>query len=336
MHILITGAAGFIGFHLAHRLLHEGHTITVVDDLNGYYDVGLKKARLEILTRLPGFFFQQIDIADQKKILALFDSARFDRVLHLAAQPGVRYSLENPHAYANSNLVGFLNILEACRQHQVAHLVYASSSSVYGTNEKTPFSETDNVDHPASLYAATKKSNELMAHSYSHLFGLPTTGLRFFTVYGPWGRPDMSPFLFAKAICEGRPLKIFNYGKHQRDFTYVDDIVDGVLRAMNHVPQIQSAHKEGQSPGASAIKAPWRIYNIGNDRPIELLQFVELLEKGLGKKAQKELLPMQPGDVESTHADITALRRDTGYDPATPIERGVEKFVAWFKNYYSF
>ena len=338
MEILVTGAAGFIGFHFASRLLREGHRVTGIDNLNDYYDPALKRARLKALAEFPAFKFEQIDVADGTKLKALFDANVFERVIHLAAQAGVRYSLENPHAYASSNLVGFLNVLEACRHHQTPHLVYASSSSVYGANTKIPFGENDAVDHPVSLYAATKKSNELMAHSYSHLFKLPTTGLRFFTVYGPWGRPDMSPFLFAKAICEGQPIKVFNYGKHQRDFTFVDDIVDGVVRVMDRVPSsmITDGNIGGGAYAPSSSSAPWKIYNIGNNKPVELLYFIELMEKALGRTTEKVLLPMQPGDVETTYADIDALQRDTGYAPSTSIEEGVAKFVAWFKPYYGY
>ena len=275
----------------------------------------------------------KLDIADRDAMAKLFEAEGFDRVVHLAAQAGVRYSIENPHAYADSNLVGFLNILEGCRHAKVEHLVYASSSSVYGANETIPFSENDNVDHPVSLYAASKKANEAMAHSYSQLYNLPTTGLRFFTVYGPWGRPDMSPILFARAITDGKPLKVFNYGKHRRDFTYIDDIVEGVVRALDRVAQ-SNPNWSGLDPNPASSKAPWRIYNIGNSQPVELLYYIECIEKSLGKTTKKKLLPLQPGDVEHTYANVKALVRDTGYQPNTPIELGVEKFISWYKEYY--
>jgi len=295
--------------------------------------VSLKEARLSQLEPLSNFRFIKLDIADRDGLANLFAEEKFDRVVHLAAQAGVRYSIENPHAYADSNLVGFLNILEGCRHNQVEHLVYASSSSVYGANETIPFSENNNVDHPVSLYAASKKANEAMAHSYSQLYSLPTTGLRFFTVYGPWGRPDMSPILFAKAITEDKPLKVFNYGKHRRDFTYIDDIVQGVVRTLDNVAQ-PNPEWSGLDPDPATSKAPWRIYNIGNSQPVELLYYIECIEKALGKTTEKELLPLQPGDVEHTYADVAALMRDTGYQPNTPIEKGVEQFIAWFKSYY--
>ncbi|WP_081767245.1 NAD-dependent epimerase [Hylemonella gracilis] len=335
MNILVTGAAGFIGFHLARKLLLEGHHVKGIDNLNAYYDPGLKSGRLQQLEKFSGFSFEQIDIADQSLVSKLFAQNQFHRVLHMAAQAGVRYSLENPHAYVSSNLVGFLNILEACRHNGIAHLVYASSSSVYGANQSVPFSENINVDHPVSLYAATKKSNELMAHSYSHLFGLPTTGLRFFTVYGPWGRPDMSPILFAQDICRGKPLNIFNYGKHKRDFTYVEDVVTGIVAVMEKIPKGNEAWS-GFLPDPATSRAPWRIYNIGNNRPIELLYFIELLEKELGRSVEKNFLPMQSGDMESTHADVDALQLEVGYAPSTSIEEGLRQFVDWFKSYYKY
>ncbi|MCH8545006.1 MAG: NAD-dependent epimerase [Alcanivorax sp.] len=334
MKILVTGAAGFIGFHVARTLLADGHAVVGLDNLNDYYDVSLKEARLAQLTPHAQFRFVKLDLADRDGMAALFAAEGFDRVVHLAAQAGVRYSLENPMAYADSNLTGFLTILEGCRHSKVEHLVFASSSSVYGANETMPFSESDNVDHPVSLYAATKKANELMAHTYSHIYGLPTTGLRFFTVYGPWGRPDMSPILFARAITEGTPLKVFNYGEHKRDFTYIDDIVDGVIRALNRIPA-GNPDWSGLSPDPASSRAPWKIYNIGNSKPVELLRYIELMELALGKTTEKELLPLQPGDVEHTYADVTALQRDTGYAPATSIEEGIARFVAWYQDYYS-
>jgi UDP-glucuronate 4-epimerase len=333
MKILVTGAAGFIGFHVSQWLCNRGDEVVGIDNLNDYYEVSLKEARLSQLKPLSNFRFIKLDIADRDGLTKLFSEEKFDRVVHLAAQAGVRYSIENPHAYADSNLVGFLNVLEGCRHNQIEHLVYASSSSVYGANETIPFSENNNVDHPVSLYAASKKANEAMAHSYSQLYNLPTTGLRFFTVYGPWGRPDMSPILFAKAITEVKPLKVFNYGKHRRDFTYIDDIVQGVVRSLDNVAQ-PNPEWSGLDPDPATSKAPWRIYNIGNSQPVELLYYIECIEKSLGKTTEKELLPLQPGDVEHTYADVTALMRDTGYQPNTPIEEGVEKFIAWFKSYY--
>ena len=333
MKILVTGAAGFIGFHVSQWLCNRGDEVVGIDNLNDYYEVSLKEARLSQLKPLSNFRFIKLDIADRDGLTKLFSEEKFDRVVHLAAQAGVRYSIENPHAYADSNLVGFLNVLEGCRHNQIEHLVYASSSSVYGANETIPFSENNNVDHPVSLYAASKKANEAMAHSYSQLYNLPTTGLRFFTVYGPWGRPDMSPILFAKAITEDKPLKVFNYGKHRRDFTYIDDIVQGVVRTLDNVAQ-PNPEWSGLDPDPATSKAPWRIYNIGNSQPVELLYYIECIEKSLGKTTEKELLPLQQGDVEHTYADVTALMRDTGYQPNTPIEEGVEKFIAWFKSYY--
>lgn len=333
MKILVTGAAGFIGFHVARTLLADEHEVVGLDNLNDYYDVSLKQARLDGLTPYPNFRFVQQDLADRDAMAALFAEQGFDRVVHLAAQAGVRYSLENPMAYADSNLTGFLTILEGCRHNKVEHLVYASSSSVYGANETMPFSEADNVDHPVSLYAATKKANELMAHTYSHIYGLPTTGLRFFTVYGPWGRPDMSPILFADAISQGKPLKVFNYGQHKRDFTYIDDIVDGVIRALNRIPE-GNPDWSGLTPDPSSSRAPWKVYNIGNSQPVELLRYIELMEAALGKTTEKELLPLQPGDVEHTYADVTALQRDTGYAPQTSIEEGLRRFVEWYRSYY--
>lgn len=333
MKVLVTGAAGFIGFHTSQYLCNRGDEVVGIDNLNDYYEVSLKEARLTQLEPFSQFRFIKLDIADREGVSKLFETERFDRVVHLAAQAGVRYSIENPHAYADSNLVGFLNILEGCRHARVEHLVYASSSSVYGANETIPFSENDNVDHPVSLYAATKKANEAIAHSYSQLYNLPTTGLRFFTVYGPWGRPDMSPILFARAITDGKPLKVFNYGKHRRDFTYIDDIVEGVVRTLDRIAQ-PNLDWSGLDPDPASSKAPWRIYNIGNSQPVELLYYIECIERALGKTTEKELLPMQLGDVEDTYADVEALMRDTGYQPNTPIENGVDKFVNWFRNYY--
>jgi UDP-glucuronate 4-epimerase len=333
MKILVTGAAGFIGFHVSQVLCGRGDEVVGIDNLNDYYAVSLKEARLAQLEPLENFRFIKLDLADRSGMEQLFAVEKFDRVVHLGAQAGVRYSIENPHAYADSNLIGFLNILEGCRHHNVEHLVYASSSSVYGANETIPFSEENNVDHPVSLYAATKKANEAMAHSYSQLYSLPTTGLRFFTVYGPWGRPDMSPILFADAINQGKPLKVFNYGKHRRDFTYIDDIVEGVVRTLDRIAQ-PDPDWSGLKPNPSSSKAPWRVYNIGNSQPVELLYYIECLEQAFGKTTEKTLLPLQPGDVEHTYADVTALMRDTGYEPNTPIEEGVAKFAEWYRGYY--
>jgi UDP-glucuronate 4-epimerase len=333
MRVLVTGAAGFIGFHLSAKLLERGDEVVGIDNLNDYYAVSLKRDRLAQLESAPGFRFIELDIADTAAVAALFNQGGFERVVHLAAQAGVRYSIDNPQSYGQSNLIGFLNMLEGCRQQAVEHLVYASSSSVYGANEQTPFRVDDNVDHPLSLYAATKRANEAMAHSYSHLYQLPCTGLRFFTVYGPWGRPDMSPMLFANAITQGRPLKVFNYGRHKRDFTYIDDIVDGVVRCLDRIPK-GNAQWSGLQPDPATSKAPWRLYNIGASRPVELLYYIELLESALGKKAQKELLPLQPGDVEQTYADVSALMRDTGYQPQVKIEEGIDRFARWYRDYY--
>ncbi len=338
-HALVTGAAGFIGYHLSKRLLAQGIKVTGVDNLNPYYDVTLKKARLAQLEAFEAFSFHQAELADKSAMDAIFEKAKFEKtgfdvVVNLAAQAGVRYSLTNPHAYVESNLVGFVNILECCRHHQVKHLVFASSSSVYGANTNMPFSVHHNVDHPVSLYAATKKSNELMAHTYSHLYDLPCTGLRFFTVYGPWGRPDMALFLFTKAIMEGRPIKVFNEGKMQRDFTYIDDIVEGVVRVMASIPEPNPAWS-GDRPDPGTSYKRYRIYNIGNNHPVTLTHFIETIEKKLGKKAIKELLPLQPGDVPATYADVDALVADVGFKPETSIEDGVEKFVTWYKSYYN-
>ncbi|MDP2784677.1 MAG: NAD-dependent epimerase [Sulfurimicrobium sp.] len=333
MKVLVTGVAGFIGMHTAQRLLALGNEVVGVDNLNDYYDVQLKRDRLQQLVPLPGFKFIEMNLADQQAAQQLFATEKFQRVVNLAAQPGVRYSLQNPHAYVESNIVGFLNVLEGCRHNQVEHLVYASSSSVYGANTHMPFSVHDNVDHPVSLYAATKKSNELMAHTYSHLFGLPTTGLRFFTVYGPWGRPDMSPSLFTSAIRAGRAIDVFNQGKMRRDFTYIDDIVEGVVRVLDKTATPDAAFDTAQ-PDAATSYAPFRVYNIGNHEPVELMSFIGAIENALGKEAVKNMLPMQDGDVVATYADIDDLRQAVGFSPATPLKEGVEKFVAWHQGYY--
>ena len=332
MKILVTGAAGFIGFHLSKRLAERGDDVVGIDNLNDYYDVSLKRARLEQLEPYPNFQFQKADIADREAMADLFATLAPDVVVNLAAQAGVRYSLQNPHAYADSNLVGFVNVLEGCRQVGVKHLVFASSSSVYGANTKLPWSVNDSVDHPLSLYAATKKANELMAHTYSHLYNLPTTGLRFFTVYGPWGRPDMSYFLFTKAITEGRPIDVFNHGKSQRDFTYIDDVVEGVVRVVDKPAVPNPAWSESPNLGTSA--APYRIYNIGNNAPVELMAFIEVLECKLGRKAEKTFLPMQAGDVPATYADVDELVAEVDFKPQTPIEEGLAKFVNWYLEYY--
>ena len=333
MKILLTGAAGFIGMTTALRLLARGDQIVGLDNLNDYYSVQLKHDRLARLTGLPGFRFVQMDVGDSKGMEQLFAAERFDRVIHLAAQAGVRYSLKNPHAYIDSNVVGFMNVLEGCRHSQVQHLVYASSSSVYGGNTKLPFSEHDSVDHPVSMYAATKKANELMAHTYSHLFGLPTTGLRFFTVYGPWGRPDMALFLFTKAILEGRAIDVFNHGRMQRDFTFVDDIVEGLIRVLDRPATADPAYRaELPHPGTS--NAPWRVFNIGNHDPVPLLDFIACIEEALGRKAQMNLLPLQDGDVPATYADVSALNAWTGFTPATEIRTGIARFVEWYRGYY--
>ncbi len=331
--VLITGAAGFIGFSLARRLLESGRAVVGVDSLNAYYDPALKEARLAVLRQFRDFSFHKLDLADRAATAALFRTGEFGPVVHLAAQAGVRYSLENPHAYLDANLSGFLNILEGCRARRTEHLVYASSSSVYGANTRLPFSVHDNVDHPVSLYAATKKANELMAHAYAHLYALPATGLRFFTVYGPWGRPDMAMYIFAKAITEGRPLTLFNDGRMRRDFTYVDDVVEAVERIIARVPQPSAAQPGAPlDPGSGA--APWRVYNIGNNRTVEIGRVVALLEQELGRKAKVELAPMQPGDVPETWADVDDLMRDVGFRPATPIEDGIRRFVAWYREYH--
>jgi UDP-glucuronate 4-epimerase len=331
--ILVTGAAGFIGSHLAKRLLGRGDKVVGLDNLNDYYDVSLKEARLAQLQAMDGFRFVQLDLADREGMAALFATERFDRVVNLAAQAGVRYSLINPHAYVDSNLTGFMNILEGCRHNEVEHLVYASSSSVYGANTNMPFSVHDNVDHPVSLYAASKKANELMAHTYAHLYRLPVTGLRFFTVYGPWGRPDMAMFLFTKAILAGEPIDVFNYGKMRRDFTYVDDIVEGVMRTLDNTAT-PNPDWDGAQPDPGTSSAPSRLYNIGNNNPVELMDLISTLEQALGRTAEKNLLPIQPGDVPATYADVDDLMRDVGFKPATPIAEGVQRFVEWYRNYY--
>jgi UDP-glucuronate 4-epimerase len=330
---LVTGAAGFIGMHVSQRLLARGDAVVGLDNLNDYYDVSLKEARLNQLKNNEKFSFVKIDLANRQELAELFARERFDVVINLAAQAGVRYSLINPHAYVEANLVGFLNILEGCRHHDVRHLVYASSSSVYGANTAMPFSVHDNVDHPLSLYAASKKANELMAHTYSHLYALPTTGLRFFTVYGPWGRPDMALFLFTRAILAGKPIDVFNHGQMRRDFTYIDDIVEGVVRVANRPAQPNPAWSSDRpDPGTSA--APYRVYNIGNNHPVELLRLIEVLEEALGRKAEKRYLPIQPGDVPATFADVDDLGRDAGFRPETTIEEGVAEFVRWYRGYY--
>ena len=333
MRILVTGVAGFIGSHTAQRLLARGDRVLGIDNLNDYYDVNLKKMRLARLSGQVGFEFIEMDISDRPAMAALFARQKIDRVVHLAAQAGVRYSIENPHAYVDSNLVGFVNVLEGCRHAEVAHLVYASSSSVYGANERLPFSVHDNIDHPLSLYAATKKANELMAHTYSSLYQLPTTGLRFFTVYGPWGRPDMALFKFTKNMLADEPIDVFNYGKHRRDFTYIDDIVEGVIRTLDHTaaPNLQW---DGAKPDPGTSKAPWRVYNIGNSQPVELLTYIHCIEQALGKKAILNLLPLQPGDVPDTFADVADLVVDVGYKPTTPVETGVARFIDWYRDYY--
>ena len=333
MKILLTGAAGFIGMTTALRLLARGDEVVGLDNLNDYYSVQLKHDRLARLTGLPGFRFVQMDVGDRAGMEQLFAAERFDRVIHLAAQAGVRYSLKNPHAYIDSNVVGFMNVLEGCRHTQVQHLVYASSSSVYGGNTKLPFSEHDSVDHPVSMYAATKKANELMAHTYSHLFGLPTTGLRFFTVYGPWGRPDMALFLFTKAILEGRAIDVYNHGRMQRDFTFVDDIVEGVIRVLDRPATADPAYR-AELPDPSTSNAPYRVFNIGNHDPVPLLDFIACIEEALGRKAQMNLLPLQDGDVPATYADVSALSDWTGFKPATDIRTGIGRFVEWYRGYY--
>ena len=333
MKILVTGVAGFIGSALSLKLLERGDEIVGIDNLNDYYDVNLKLARLERLRDYGRFKFVQLDIADKNAVEKVFAEERFQKVMHLAAQAGVRYSITNPHAYIDANILGFINILEGCRHNAVEHLAYASSSSVYGANTKMPFSVHDHVDHPVSLYAASKKANELMAHTYSHLYNLPTTGLRFFTVYGPWGRPDMSLFMFTRNILEGKAIDVFNYGNHRRDFTYIDDIVEGVIRVIDK-PAQANVNWASENPDPASSFAPYRIYNIGNNNPVHLLTFIETLEKCLGKQAIKNLLPLQPGDVPDTYADVSDLVLDLGYKPATPLENGIKNFVEWYKGFY--
>jgi UDP-glucuronate 4-epimerase len=333
MRVLVTGAAGFIGYHVAERLLARGDEVVGLDNLNPYYDPTLKQARLARLEAHGGFRFERIDLADRAAMEASFAKGGYQRVVHLAAQAGVRYSVENPHAYADSNLTGTLHVLEGCRHHGVAHLVFASTSSVYGANTRMPFSVHQNVDHPLSFYAATKKANELMAHTYASLYGLPVTGLRFFTVYGPWGRPDMALFQFTRNILAGQSIDVFNYGNHRRDFTYVDDIAGGVIAALDHVAAPDPGW-DGNDPDPATSRAPYRIYNIGNNRPVELMRYIEVLEDCLGRKAEKNLLPLQVGDVPDTWADAEDLVRDVGYRPATPVEEGVARFVAWYLDYY--
>ena len=333
MKILVTGAAGFIGFHTSQILLARGDEVVGLDNLNDYYDVSLKQARLDILQRHAKFSFVKLDLADRKEMPALFAREKFARVIHLGAQAGVRYSIQNPLAYIDSNVLGFANVLEGCRYNGVEHLVYASTSSVYGANTKMPFSVHQNVDHPLSFYAATKKANELMAHTYAHLYKLPVTGLRFFTVYGPWGRPDMALFLFTKNILEGKPIDVFNYGNHRRDFTYVGDIAEGVVRAVDR-PAQGNAGWDGDAPDPGTSKAPYRLYNIGNNAPVELMRYIQVIEQCLGKQAQKNLLPLQQGDVPDTYADVEDLVRDVGYRPATSVEEGIRNFTTWYLEYY--
>lgn len=333
MKFLITGAAGFIGFHVSQRLLEAGHQVTGIDNLNDYYEVSLKEARLAQITS-PDFVFKKIDLADRAAMEQLFAEGKFDRVIHLAAQAGVRYSIENPHAYAESNLIGHLNVLEGCRHNHVQHLLYASSSSVYGLNRKMPFSTEDSVDHPVSLYAATKKANELMSHTYSHLYGLPTTGLRFFTVYGPWGRPDMALFKFTKAMLEGKSIDVYNFGKMKRDFTYIDDIAEAIVRLQDVIPDVNSEWSvEEGSPATSS--APYRVYNIGNSSPVELMDYITALEEALGIEAEKNMMPIQAGDVLETSADTKALYETIGFKPETSVKKGVANFVEWYKGYYN-
>jgi len=333
--VLVTGAAGFIGYHLCLRLLKDGCTVTGIDNINPYYDVSLKQARLERLTPFDTFSFFKLDIADKEVLDKIFKSSKFDVVVNLAAQAGVRYSLKNPQAYVDANIVGFVNLLECCRHNHIRHLVFASSSSVYGANTKMPFSVHHNVDHPVSLYAASKKANELMAHTYSHLFGLACTGLRFFTVYGPWGRPDMALFLFTRAILEQKPIKVFNHGKMQRDFTYIDDIIEGVVRVMDRLPE-PNITWSGDDPDPGTSYTGYKIYNIGNNNPVELMEFIEIIEKALGCKAKKEFLDLQPGDVPATYADVDDLIRDVGFKPSTSIDTGIRRFITWFKEYYGY
>lgn len=333
MKILVTGSAGFIGSALSLRLLERGDEVIGIDNMNDYYDVALKEARLKRNHTYENYIHYRCGLEDRDEVSVIFKEHAPQRVVNLAAQAGVRYSLINPHAYVDSNLVGFINILEACRAGKVENLVYASSSSVYGANAKLPFSVHDNVDHPLSLYGATKKANELMAHTYSHLYGLPTVGLRFFTVYGPWGRPDMSPFLFTKNILAGKPIDVFNHGRHSRDFTYIDDIVEGVIRTLDKIPQSNAAWS-GEHPDPATSRAPYRLYNIGNHQPVELLEYITAIEECTGRKAEMNLLPLQPGDVLDTYADVEALMEDVGYSPSTPLKTGIRRFVDWYRDYY--
>lgn len=331
--VLVTGAAGFIGFHLAKRLCHDGYIVVGIDNMNDYYDPRLKESRLDVLKKLESFSFHKIDLLEKERIDQLFEEEKFQYVVNLAAQAGVRYSLVNPYAYIDANVTGFLNILEACRHYPVEHLVYASSSSVYGANTKMPFSVHHNVDHPVSLYAATKKSNELMAHTYSNLYNIPTTGLRFFTVYGPYGRPDMALFLFTKAILEGKPIDVYNRGEMKRDFTYVDDIVEGISKLLPHIAK-PNPEWDGMQPDSASSFAPYALYNIGNNNPVKLMDFIEAIEEALGKKAEKNLMPIQDGDVPATFADVDDLIDDVGFKPATPLSEGIQKFVDWYREYY--
>jgi UDP-glucuronate 4-epimerase len=333
MRILVTGAAGFIGYHTAARLLERGHDVIGIDNLSPYYDVSLKEARAARLKQQEGFRFLHADLANRSVVEAAFAEEKPERVIHLAAQAGVRYSIDHPHTYIDSNVTGFLHVLEGCRHHGVEHLVYASTSAVYGANRNLPFAVGDNANHPVSLYGATKKANELMAHSYAHLFGLPVTGLRFFTVYGPWGRPDMSLFIFTRQILAGDPIQVFNYGQHARDFTYIDDAVEGVVRTLDAVA-MPDADWRAEAPNPATSSAPYRLYNIGNHAPVRLLDYIAAIEKALGKKAKLELMPQQPGDVEETYAEVEPLKAATGFQPTTPLEVGVERFVAWYRDYY--
>ncbi|WP_286863408.1 MULTISPECIES: NAD-dependent epimerase [Pantoea] len=334
MNFLVTGAAGFIGFHVSQRLLAAGHQVVGIDNLNDYYDVNLKHARLNLIKANPGFTFIEMDLADRDAMASLFGQNRFQRVIHLGAQAGVRYSIENPHAYADANLIGHLNILEGCRHHKIEHLLYASSSSVYGLNRKMPFSTEDSVDHPVSLYAATKKANELMSHTYSHLYQLPTTGLRFFTVYGPWGRPDMALFKFTRAMIAGEAIDVYNQGQMKRDFTYIDDITEAIVRLQDVIPQ-KDDHWTVETGSPATSSAPYRVYNIGNSQPVTLMSYIEAIEKALGITANKNLMPMQPGDVLETSADTSALFEAIGFKPQTGVEEGVKKFVDWYRDFYS-
>jgi UDP-glucuronate 4-epimerase len=333
MRILVTGAAGFIGFHVSCRLLAEGYEVIGADNLNDYYDVALKEDRLRILEKMPGFRFLKLNLEDTGSLNSIFENHSIDIVINLAAQAGVRYSITHPHSYVESNITGFLNVLEACRNYNVKHLIYASSSSVYGANEKVPFSTSDPIDHPVSMYAASKKANELMAHTYSHLYNIPTTGLRFFTVYGPWGRPDMAYYSFTRDIIEGKKIKVFNHGDMKRDFTFIDDIVEGIIRLV-HRPPSPDPDWDPLDPDPSSSHAPYKIYNIGNNHPVKLTEFIQILEKLIGKKAKTEFLPMQPGDVKETFADISDLQQEIGFSPATPLAAGLKHFVEWYKSYH--